>query len=547
MSHLRRLCALAAASTLAVAGLTVAGSPAQAATPDPRPVTIGAGWLEGQLTNGIFNGSCTYDCGSTIDAGFALDAVGEDDAVDAVATAIGPKIANGYAVSDEYDFNPPYDFKQTGIYAGALAKSIVFAQTAGVGNLTTWSGRDLLGDLEGRVSATSGIEGRITDDSFYGNYANNIGQAFAVAALAAASSSKADEALDFLLTQQCSEGYFRLNPAALDASDPGETCEEGKAGDDSPADPDTTSTAIRMLAPQAGDPDVAAALTKAEDWLLSVQRVDGSFGGGTSTESANTNSTGLAGWALGVRNHEAAAAEAAAWVRSHQADEPTACPSQLSAQTGALSYDDAALAAGRTDGITNLTKDQWRRSTAQALPVLQWAPEATAALDLAGPSGYLKAGSVARYQVTGASPGATVCVSGAGTPRRVAAPASGSFTVALTLPAGTANRVVTASVREGSSTSLLAAVLGAKTLRVRPARDIVHRGARLRVVVRGLAPAERVTLRLRGVTVRTGVANTEGRFVRYVRVGREVGRARIVAWGQFPTIRHGRAVIRVVR
>ena len=547
MSHVRRLGALIAASTLGLAGLTAAGGPAQAATPDPRPVTIGATWLVSQLTGGIFNGNCSYDCGSTLDAGFALDAVGEDAAVDAVATAVGPKIANGYAVSQEYDFNPPYDFKQTGIYAGALAKSIVFAQAAGVGNLTTWSGRDLLADLEGRVSVNAGIEGRITDDSFYGNYANNIGQAFAVAALDTASSSKAGAALDFLLTQQCSEGYFRLNPAALDASDPGETCDEGKAGDDSPADPDTTSTAIRMLASQAGDPDVDDALDKAEAWLLSVQRPDGSFGGGTSTESANTNSTGLAGWALGLLGNDAAAAEAAVWVRSHQADEPNACPNQLSGQTGALGYDDAAFAAGRADGITNLTKDQWRRSTAQALPALTWAPQAAAGFDIAGPSGYLEAGKAATFQVTGAAPGVQVCVSGVGAPRTVAAPAAGGFAAAVTMPAGTATRVVTASLRAGNSASQQVQVLGAKTLRVRPARDTVHRGARLRVVVRGLAPAEHVTLRYRGVTVRSGFADTEGRFVRRVRVGQTLGKARIVARGEFPAIRHGRVVIRVVR
>jgi hypothetical protein len=47
--------------------------------------------------------------------------------------------------------------------------------------------------------------------------------------------------------------------------------------------------------------------------------------------------------------------------------------------------------------------------------------------------------------------------------------------------------------------------------------------------------------------VRSGFADTEGRFVRRIRVGQTLGKARIVAKGEFPAIRHGRVVIRVVR
>ena len=53
MSHLRRLCSVVAASTLAVTGLTIlVTAPAQAATA-PRAVAQGADWLSGQLTNGL--------------------------------------------------------------------------------------------------------------------------------------------------------------------------------------------------------------------------------------------------------------------------------------------------------------------------------------------------------------------------------------------------------------------------------------------------------------------------------------------------------------
>jgi hypothetical protein len=90
-------------------------------------------------------------------------------------------------------------------------------------------------------------------------------------------------------------------------------------------------------------------------------------------------------------------------------------------------------------------------------------------------------------------------------------------------------------------------VLGAKNLTVTPARKTKHRGTKVRVTVTGLAPAEQVRLRFRGVTVKTGVADPSGRFTRLVKVGHRLGKARIAAWGQFSTIRNGHAVIRVVR
>jgi hypothetical protein len=362
------------------------------------------------------------------------------------------------------------------------------------------------------------------------------------------SSTKAADVVSFLLDQQCSAGFFRLyfNP---DATGTDQTCDGGAAGE-STADTDATAlTLLQLEAINADTPTqaVSDAIDAAELWLLDAQHADGSFGGGASTEAANTNSTGLAGWAIGELGDDTAATNAAVWVRSHQADEATACVDGLSNETGALGYDDAAVAAGRSDGITTATQDQWRRATAPTLPVLQWAPAATSALALSGPTGYLEAGTSATYHVSGAAPGSQVCLSGAGAARHLVASADGTVSAAVTLPAGTADRTVTASVGTGSSDSLVASVLGAKNLRVKPGKDRVHRGGRVKVVVRGLAPGERVTLRFRGKTVRAGVASPEGRFVRHIRVGHKLGKARIVARGEFPSIRRGRAIIRVVR
>lgn len=553
MSHLRRLCALVAVATLAFTGLTIAGGPAQAATPDSRPLSIGASWLEGQLTSGLIHNT-QYDfddVGLTIDAGLSLRTIGGHGAtVSAIANALAPKItgANGYIESDEFDFSTtPATFVQRGHYAGATAKALVFVQATGQ-NSSTWAGTDLVGALENRVTATGTSAGRISDDSSYGDNANVIGQAFAARGLSNATpvSSKATDVFSFLHKQQCSAGFFRLyfnpNPAASD-----QTCDGGTAGQ---SNPDTDATALAVLQLKAitsPTQDVTDAIDSAEAWLLGAQHADGSFGGGTATEAPNTDSTGLAGWALGELGDTAAAAKAATWVRAHQADVPTACANALSGQTGALGYDDAAVTAGRTDGITTEVQDQWRRATAPALPVLQWAPPATAPLDVSGPTDFVQAGTAVPFQVTGAAPGSTVCISGVGAPRALVAPSSGAFPVVVTMPDGTANRTVIASVRKGDSAGFAARVLGATTLTVTPARTKVHRGKRVRVVVTGLVPAEHVTIRLRGVVVRSGIADPDGRLVKRLRVGHKLGKARIVAQGEFPSIRHGRVVVRVVR
>lgn len=547
MSHLtrpsvQRLGALVAAGTLATSGLVASlAAPAQAADTDPRPVSIGASWLETQLPAGVLHypdtGFGAYnDYGLTIDAGISLATVGgHDDTVtsvsDAIATAVG---ADLYITGEE--------FGDTGsTYAGAVAKTAVFADAAG-GDPTDFGGVDLITRLEAQVDSTAPNDGRLFDTSTFGDNANALGQAFAARALSAAGSPDAGAVTDFLLEQQCSAGFFRLNFSDTDATD--QSCDAAS----SPS-PDTDATAMAVLQLSAiGNPSQAVtdALADAKTWLLAAQRSDGSFGGGTSTEASNTNSTGLAGWALGELGDDAAATRAAAWVRGHQIDELGACTSAISDQRGAIGYDDDAVAAGRTDGITLGTLDQWRRATAPTLPVLQWAPAATSALSITGPTGYLKAGSTATYHVSGAAPGATVCVSGIGAAHRVVAPASGSFAVALTMPAGTAVRTATAAI-SGAADALQVQVLGARNLTVTPARKTKHRGTKVRVTVTGLAPAEQVRLRFRGVTVRTGVADPSGRFTRLVKVGHRLGKARIAAWGQFSTIRNGHAVIRVVR
>jgi hypothetical protein len=525
---LRRVGAAAAASALSVTGLALVTSPAQAAT-DNRPVTIAATWVEHQLTDGlIHNDQYNFDdIGLTVDAGFGLAAVGgHTKTVSEIADAVAPQLTTGYVSGDEFASVSPYGFVQVGKYGAQGAKALVFAQVAGK-DTATWGGLNLVTFVENRI-ASAPVAGRLNSDSSYGDFTNTIGQAFAARGLTTAASAKAADATTFLLRQQCAAGYFRL--AISDA-----TCD----ADGGTADTDTTAITVQQLAAIASPTQaVTDALANAKTWLLAAQHADGSFGGGASTTASNTNSTSAAGIALGTLGQTAAAAKAAVWVRQHQADELNGCPTPLFAETGALAYNDAATTAARADGITANTEDQWRRATAASLPVLQYAPAATPALALTGPTGFLSAGSSATYTVSGVIPGDKVCLSAFGVNRPVAADANGHATVSLTLPADTANRVVSVKDHAGTTKSVVTKVLGIKTLTVKPAMKNVKRGKTVWVTVSGLAGGEKVTLRYRGSVVATGTASSGGTFVRKIHVGSKLGAA---------TIRKGGTTIKVIR
>ena len=209
--------------------------------------------------------------------------------------------------------------------------------------------------------------------STFGDIANTIGQSFAARGLTAAGSTKAAAVSSFLLKQQCPAGYFRL---ALGDS---------QCADNAAPDTDVTAFAVLNLQVRGQQPGVAAAVTKANAWLLATQAADGSFGGGGVTAAPNTNSTGLAAWALGESCHVAAANRAAAYVRGFQV--PAGQTGPLSAEVGAIAYDAAAKTLGQSQGITDATSDQWRRATSQAAPGLTWDPNAAATVAGQRPQG----------------------------------------------------------------------------------------------------------------------------------------------------------------
>ena len=357
MRHLttRMLRPVAVLATGAVIATTLA-APAQAA---PAADDRAAAWLERQLTDGlIYNKQFEFnDYGLTADVGIGLDAIGgHRDTVSDIARALAKNVDS---------WTTGVDFGADDVYAGSVAKAVVLAQSA-ERNPREFGGVNLVQRLAARVSDTAPYAGRIEDKGEM-DYANTIGQLFAAVGLADAGSPQAGPVVRFLLKQQCSDGYFRLNFAPKSKQRQG--CDAGTP-DESAPDTDTTALAVIALnaLPKQGK-RVRAAVDNATDWLFGTQKRNGSFGGGVATEASNTNSTGLAAWALGDTGSCRAAVKAARWVRGLQvAGDVAGTP--LAGERGAIAYNLAAMKAAESDGITVETRDQWRRASAQAAPGL---------------------------------------------------------------------------------------------------------------------------------------------------------------------------------
>jgi hypothetical protein len=404
--HRRSAIAAGATTLTLLAGGLFA--PAQAAGPyDPAPTADGASWLSDQVTKGlVHNEQFDFDdVGLSIDVALGLDAAGKKPSV---VKAITKAVAKNVGF---YTAFPP------SVYAGATAKAAVLALEQGK-NPRSFGGVDLVTQLEGRVATAAPITGRIEDaydpgDPFGGDYANVIGQAYAASALSQAKSPKAASAASFLIQQQCAKGYFRQSFTA-DKSRADQSCQGAPAAERGSS---TDATALAILALQdVKGAKAKAAVKKAVTWLVDRQRDNGAFSDtGKSSGAYNSNSTGLAGWALGEAGSAKQAAKAAVWVRNLQVPRTNPCAGKLAKQTGAIAYDDNAYGTGQGVGIKKKDGDQWRRASAQALPVLRWAPRAEGEFTATPPPTAVEAGNSIRIRLTGVAPGERVCVSGNGT------------------------------------------------------------------------------------------------------------------------------------
>ncbi len=438
---------------------TVLAAPATAATTPASPTRIAGDWIATQLTGGLAVGDYGPDAGLSIDAGLAFDAIGDTGRAESVADGIGATLVTsdafpyGYTRSDEYNYVEPYEFKQVGYYANATAKAAAFTQRVGRDPRTAYVDVDLIAQLE---DLTDDSSGRIADDSFYGNYENTIGQAFAVEALAQAGSSEAAAATGALLDQQCPAGFFLFTLGST-------SCAAAPSAD-------TTALAVISLRESGiASTRVAAAVSLATQWLESIQLPDGSFAGDSSAPGSNANSTGLAGTALGQAGRTAAAEKAAGWIRGLQVSDPGACATQ--APTGAIAYNADDLASGRTGGL-GAKVGVWRRATFQATPALVWAPAAAAPLGITTPATAPEKATVTAT-VKGLAAGEYGCVS-LGAAVKLVKGSGSDVTVPFELPAGPGSytfSVTTLGGTESSTTTVPAVVTPTPTPTPTPTAD----------------------------------------------------------------------------
>ncbi|GAA4803497.1 hypothetical protein ACFQ0K_12065 [Nocardioides caeni] len=513
--NLRRLGAVVAGGAVVASGLVAAGPTGSAhALVLNAPTVAAVDWLEAQLTEDDVFGTEASNVTATIDFGVGLARSGADgdvlarivDGVDgALATYVGS--------------------------SGDLAKSARVAKAAAFYALAGESLTRGEIDLQDRLETVVGDDGGLDNDWGGDDYFN---QSAAVLALDAVGSEETNAATEFLLAGQCAtDGGWGYLDTFTDPGNP--ACV---------ADADTTAVALLGLVSQNDDEDVAAAIAEGVAYLEGQQAADGSFGE-TFFTPFNTNSTGLAGWALseaGTTESAADAAEAAAvWVRRHQLT-GLACDGAAVAEAGMLSYSDQALTDELGSGVTDRARAI--SATAQAFPVLLLAPAATGDVTIKAPR-WVKAGTSVTVRAAGLAPGERDCVVLAGGNGAAVGDADGNGSASIAVPPTTRNYKAALRTVGGANLTTPVTALAPKVLTVLRGTSRVAAGGQQAVRITGLVPGEKATIRYGKVVVGTGVANANGAFRVTFAVGRAKGTKTVTGRGLFNT-RRGAVTFRVV-
>jgi hypothetical protein len=284
--------------------------------------------------------STFFDGGNTIDAILALDGAqvgltGADAAMDYVADH----------VNDYVGYPDPSDPSSPETYAGPLGK-LVLGVVAHGGDPSDFAGQDLVTRLEGLLTPA----GRFSDQSNFGDpsnptgdYSNTIGQALDVIALGRATGSVPDNAVDFLLAQQCPDGGFRGN--LDDAATP--------CVSDTDATAFAAQALVGLLGP--GDPQTVEALT----YLSSRQSANGGFLNQDGQYNANT--AGVAAQAFAAGGFTAQLARAQSFLADLQLD----CTAAV-ALRGGIAFTAADLATLKATPGNTAALDRALRATPQA-------------------------------------------------------------------------------------------------------------------------------------------------------------------------------------
>jgi hypothetical protein len=344
--HFFRRALLGLTTAAVLAGGSLVATPAEA-TPTPR-ADAAADWLQRQLNHGIVhNGQFDFDdIGLTLDFYFAFKELG-----------VKPRVRSHILAAVE-----PHAGDYTGSgserYAAQLGKLLTAVQSDGRAP-GKYAGGKLFKRLNGLVKRNGRRAGRAVDQSTFGNNTETIGQAYVVRAYALGERRLTRLTTGYLLKQQCRGGFFRESmKGSL-------TCQSGRGEGLSQSSVDATAFAVIALkqARRSGVGRLRDAIRDALSWLRREQNRNGSF---TGNGTPNANTTGLAASVLADSRYAGAARRAAEWLTGLQATHRNAGGTPLAPARGAVAYDRAGFRAGLRHGITERSRDEWRRATAQA-------------------------------------------------------------------------------------------------------------------------------------------------------------------------------------
>lgn len=500
-----RALAMVAGGAMAVSTVVALSPPTSAA---PNAEAGVAHWLDKQLVDGLavyedWTGEVGPDYGTSLDVLEALSGLGADK--DLRAGILNAVIAESA------------DYLQTPVSAGRAAK-LALAVSGQGGDPTNVGGLDLVQAIEDQTNEMGQTNGATSGFS----------HVYVTRTLLRADSAKADDSLASLLDQQCPDGAFKTwdaqCPILIDA--------------------DTTAVALEALveAKDSGIEGLDDPIASATGALRDAQSADGSFA--MEYIGTNSNSTGLAAKALAIGGDHESAMKSARWVAKHQLNDATAT-GKLAGHAGAIAFDQTALTNGKEFGIEAADLGSWLLATAQAAPALTLL-DGPGRATVAGPK-FGAARKTIKITAAGLEPGwkTKATVSGGATVTALAQ-ADGRATFAVRLPKGTATRTVTISDATGRAVGTkTVSVLGAKKLSPKM-KNKVKRKKKQRVVVRGFVAGEPVQVRFRGKLVKRGKANKNGNFVRTFRVGKKLGKAKVVVRGKYAN-RKGVKTFRVVK
>ncbi|WP_410660067.1 hypothetical protein [Amycolatopsis sp. lyj-112] len=419
-------------------------------------------WLSTKMKpDGTFenpNGGALPDHGLMLDALFSMYASGDG----ALAAPIADFLDTQGHATDYYTWDGlvPGAGYDAVILGGAAAKTLLAAQISGR-DPRNFDGHDMVAETRGAIMRKGPDKGRISDYSkdpaladAVTNNANMFGQALGVTGLAVAGEND-QQAIDKMLTQQCSEGYFRVFFGLIPTKETGDhvtptgykisTCDEGKAFDLSSSDGDATGLALSAMlaARKAGAAGLDEPISRTVKWMTANQSASGGWGGGVGTEAPNTNSTGLIVQALAdAGGADAAVDRGVRYLKSAQATAAVDAGNSLAGEIGAIAYNPASYEAARRTGVSGL--DTWIRAGAQAS--LGLSQVGFYALAKGGGPPPTSSGSSTSSETTTSTPSDTTTSSPTSS-----SPVSTSTTTTTTTTTTTATTTTTTSVTPSSS------------------------------------------------------------------------------------------------